>query len=369
MKIAQVCPYDFSRPGGVKAHIVSLSNQLTKLGHEVKILAPNINASQINEPNVHLFGRNRSVNFGGTKIDINIALGRELRNLKQFLKKEKFDIIHYHTIWNPMLPFQVLLNSDSKQVATFHDTPKNQFIGKTLMPLAAKVVFKFIDQVISVSKTQAQYISRFSSKEIKIIPNGIDLEQYQLPILAIKKYQDGKFNMLFLGRLEERKGLIYALKSFHSIKEKNDKVRLIIAGDGDERTMAEEFIKKHDLRDVEMLGFVSEKDKLRLLKTCDLYLAPALFGESFGIVLLEAMAMGTPITGFANQGYLNVLSTEQQKYFAHPEDLEALTQNIFNFIRAKDQLQFLTQHGHEIVKQYDWNIHAKHIEDIYQTLF
>ncbi len=368
MKIAQVCPYDFSRPGGVKAHIVSLSNQLTKLGHEVKILAPNINASQINEPNIHLFGRNRSVNLGGTKIDINIALGQELKELKQFLIAEKFDIIHFHTIWNPMLPFQIRWNSKAKHVATFHDTPKNQFIGKTLMPLAAKAIFKFLDKVISVSDTQATYINKFSSKPISIIPNGIDLELYQKETGRIESYQDGKFNLLFLGRLEPRKGVLYALESFNQLKTRHSSLRLIIAGDGDERPMVESFIKKHNLLDVKLLGFVSEEEKRQLLKTVDLYIAPAVYGESFGIVLLEAMASGTTMAGFANAGYKNILSIEMRKHFPKPGDQLGLIESIENLIKHPSERERLTKEGIEEVKKYDWEIIARQIDQIYKGL-
>ncbi|WP_421872883.1 glycosyltransferase family 4 protein [Marinoscillum sp.] len=365
MKIAQVCPYDFSRPGGVKNHIESLSRHLRMGGHEVKIITP---FPDTNQPGVYHFGSNRSLNIGGTKIDVNIALGKERKQLKQFLKTENFDIIHFHTFWNPALPLQIRRFSNAKHVATFHDTPKNQFIGKNIMPIAAKGVFALMDAIISVSETQAAYINRFSKREISIIPNGIDLEEYQKPVDPIEKYLDGKFNLLFLGRLEERKGLIYALKSFHAIKQQNDEVRLIIAGDGDERQMAEDYINQYQLKDVEMLGFVPEEEKLRLLRTCDLYVAPALFGESFGIVLLEAMAMGTPIAGFANQGYLNVLSEEQKVYFAPPKDLDGLTQNIIKLMESKEQRTSLSNKGHEIVKTYDWNIHTKKIAKIYHQL-
>ena len=107
---------------------------------------------------------------------------------------------------------------------------------------------------------------------------------------------------------------------------------------------------------------------MRLLKTADIYLAPALYGESFGIVLLEAMAMGTPIAGFANQGYLNILSSEQRKYFVDPEDLEGLIQSINKLMASKELLTSLSEHGHELVEQYDWNIQAKKIEKIYSNI-
>ncbi|CAN0308666.1 unnamed protein product, partial [Chrysoparadoxa australica] len=156
MKIAQVCPYDFSRPGGVKNHITSLSKELRLLGHEVKIITPH-SSSGSNDPEVSSFGKNRSINISGTKIDVNIALGNERKSLKRFLKEEDFDIIHYHTFWNPVLPFQVWFNSKAKNVATFHDTPKSKWVGKTIMPVAASLVISMMDKVISVSKTQANF--------------------------------------------------------------------------------------------------------------------------------------------------------------------------------------------------------------------
>ncbi|MCV9387244.1 glycosyltransferase family 4 protein [Reichenbachiella ulvae] len=365
MKIAQVCPYDFSRPGGVKNHIESLTRYLTLAGHEVVIIAP---FPTVNQSKVYHFGSNRSLHVGGTKIDINIALGNDRKALKNFLTTQQFDIIHFHTFWNPILPWQIRRFSKSKHITTFHDTPKNQFVGKNIMPFAAKLVFRLMDGIISVSETQASYINRFSDRAIEIIPNGIDLDYYLKPVIPIDKYKDGKFNLLFLGRLEERKGLIYALKSYLDLKRDNDNLRLIIAGDGEERTLAEAFISKHHLEDVEMLGFVSEEDKLRLLHTADLYIAPALFGESFGIVLLEAMAMGTPIAGFSNQGYLNVLSAEQQQYFAEPGNLEGLTNCIKNLIVSEESMKHLSKHGLEVVKQYDWKIHVQKIEELYRSL-
>lgn len=365
MKIAQVCPYDFSRPGGVKNHIESLSKYLRLSGHEVKVIAP---APDVFQPNTHHFGRNRSMNIAGTKIDLNIALGQERRALKHFLKEEDFDIIHFHTFWNPALPFQVSRYSNAKHIATFHDTPKSEWVGKTVMPLAAKAVFKLMDEIISVSESQANYISRFSSRKINIIPNGIDLDVYHQHIDPLKIFQDGMFNLLFLGRLEPRKGLAYALESFKQLKNNYPNLRLIIAGDGDERSMAIDFIQKNNLQDVELLGFVSETEKLQLLKTADLYLAPAIYGESFGIVLLEAMAMGTPIVGFSNKGYLNVISENQKKYFAIPKDQAELQQKLEALINDEAARASLSAEGKAIVNQYHWPLISDKIEKIYRRV-
>ena len=363
MKIAQVCPYDFSRPGGVKSHILSLSKYLRKEGHEVKVIAPRINSDLVQDDHVYLFGSNRSINLGGTKIDINIATGKQWKELKSFLNKEKFDVIHYHTIWNPLLPFQVRWLSKSFQVATFHDTPKNKFIGRWIVPLIARIVFKFLDIVISVSSSQAKLISRFSSKNVHIIPNGIDLD---LPNLQRRKNQP--LNLLFLGRLEPRKGVIHALKLFSTLKKEYPELVLKIAGEGDERILVEEFISTNQLKDVQLLGAVSEEEKYQLLTNADLYLGTALYGESFGIVLLEAMAMGCPMAGYANSGYLNVLKGHLRDHFVQPGDIDALTTKAAALLEQKSTRESLSNEGLKIVPHYDWQLLSKDVSSLYRRL-
>ena len=364
MKIALVCPYDFSRPGGVKSHIVSLSKHLTMIGHHVKIIAPNINAKLVHEKNVHFFGKNRSVNIGGTKIDVNVALGDEKKALKDFLHSEHFDVIHYHTIWNPLLPFQVLKHSKTKQIATFHDTPKSEFVGDWIMPTVARGVFTFLDQIISVSKSQCGYISRFSKRKIHIIPNGIDLEE--IAGLAPEKTsrKDNHYQMFFMGRLEPRKGVMHALRAFHQLKKRYPQMRLVIAGDGDGRAEVENYIADHSLHDVELLGFVDEKTKYKLLKESEVYLAPALYGESFGIVLLESMAVGTPIAGYANSGYKNVITDQMMEGFAEPGNLDQLIACIEKLIPSAKRAE-LSKHGLEEVKKYDWAEVSKEVNEVY----
>lgn len=362
MKIAQVCPYDFSRPGGVKSHILSLSKYLAKVGHQVKIIAPNINSELVDEPNVYFFGKNRSLNLGGTKIDLNIALGDEKKALKKFLKDEQFDIIHYHTIWNPLLPFQVRRYARTKHVATFHDTPKNRFMGRWVMPLVARWVFSFLDEIISVSKTQSSFIRRFSKREIQIIPNGIDIEEIQSQPKVRK--DPSIFQLLFLGRLEPRKGVMHALQAFRQLKMTYQNMKLVIAGDGDDRQLVEDYIQEYDLRDVELKGFVDEATKYALLQESDIYLAPALYGESFGIVLLEAMSIGTPMAGYANDGYKNVLIGDMLNHFSQPEDLPGLVKNIEGLLLSERREQ-LSSLGLKEAKKYDWETLAKKIEEVY----
>ena len=334
------------------------------IGHQVKVIAPNINANLVEEKNVYFFGRNRSLNIGGTKIDVNIALGDEKKSLKSFLESEAFDIIHYHTIWNPLLPFQVLKHSNTKQIATFHDTPKSEFVGKYVMPTVARGIFTFLSQVISVSESQSAFISRFSKRKIHIIPNGIDLEKIKSIAPARSSRRDEFFQMSFLGRLEPRKGAMHALQAFHQLKQRYPQMKLIIAGDGDGRVEIEKYTADHSLQDVELTGFVDEVTKYKLLKESDIYLAPALYGESFGIVLLESMATGTPIVGYANAGYKNVITDKMMEGFADPGNLDQFINCIEKLIPSSKRAE-LSQHGLEEVKKYDWVEVSKEVNEVY----
>lgn len=366
MKIAQVCPYDFTRHGGVKTHILQLASALRKQGHEVKIIAPKTTAAD-SEEDVYFFGKNMSLGFGGTKIDMNVCLGNERRRLITFLESEQFDVIHYHTIWNPVLPFQVLRFSKARNVATFHDTPGKgfipQFLGRWVMPLVARVVFRKLHGIISVSPSQAAYISRFSNRAITIIPNGIDVEAVTGNSLSDLK--DGKRTILFLGRLEPRKGIMEALAVFKKLSEKHSDIRLIVAGTGDMLAQAQAFVADHEMAHVLFVGSVSDQEKWNLFATADLYIAPALYGESFGIVLLEAMAAGVPMAGYGNEGYLNILSKEQVAYFAKPGDTAALVQHFDALLTSPALRDRLILHGKERALSYDWQHLSRDILKVY----
>lgn len=372
MKILQVCPYDYSRPGGVKTHIENLSETLRKRDHEVDIIAPNINVDKITEKNIYFFGSNKSYIFwGGTKIDLNIVLKKERKILKNFLRNNNYDIVHYHTIWNPMMPWQVRYYSKSKNVATFHDTPADTFlaqkiIGKVVMPTVSSLISIFLDGIISVSKFQAQYINKFSSRKPVIIPNGINPKKVSKG-KPIKKYKNGMFNLLFLGRFEERKGLIYALKAFKILKTKYENLRLLVAGDGESRLEAEEYIKVNNLKDIEFFGFLDENTKLNLFQTADIYLAPAIYGESFGIVLLEAMACGLSMAGFGNEGYKNVINNEWLDFFPKPKDTDTFARQIEILINDADKREAMKAWGLNEVQKYSWDSITEQILDVYNV--
>jgi phosphatidylinositol alpha-mannosyltransferase len=356
----------------VRNHILGLSEALRLLGHQVDIITPNAKGV-VEIDGVHYIGKSRSTSSRSTKVDYSIVVGSEYSKLHQILKSNQYDVIHYHNAWTPLLTWQILFLSffkKNKNIATFHDTPKDGFIGKyvvgkILMPFGAIIISMLMNAAISVSKSQSKYISGVFFKPLSTIPNGINLSLYSKSQKPMDEYADGKFNLVFMGRIEPRKGLEYALKAFESLKPKYRDLRLIIAGDGDGRLEAQDYVEKKGLVDVEFLGFVDEMTKYRLLNSADIYLAPALFGESFGIVLLEAMAAGIPMVGFGNEGYNNVVEGEWQEYFPHPRNQLSFTQKIEKLYLDPAIRKKMVKWGKKEVEKYDWNVLCQDILKIY----
>ncbi|MEC4802800.1 MAG: glycosyltransferase family 4 protein [Jaaginema sp. PMC 1079.18] len=370
MKIALVCPYDWSQPGGVQSQIRDLAQILGDRDHIVKIITPQTRKLPEESNQIIGIGKSYRLKFQGTQIDISLAIGQEHRKLKEILNQEKFDLIHFHTIWNPFLPLQILALSQTTNIATFHDTPQQTRLGKLamflLMPTASQWLLKhYLEAAIAVSQAPATYLKKSQAENIYIIPNGIFVKKFNNN-LPFTQYLDGKFNILFLGRLEQRKGIFYLLKAFALLKPDFPHIRLLIAGDGYQKPGIQHFIQQHNLKDVILLNFVSEADKLRYYATCDLYCSPAFDGESFGLVLIEAMASGKPVVAAANLGYQTVLTGEGKQALTIPKSVFSLRDKLAQMIANPEFRQQISHWGKENVQQYDWQIIVERIEQVYQ---
>lgn len=238
MKIAQVCPYDMDRPGGVQAHIRDLGTALEELGHEVTILAPLVGGQATpagNGPQVVRLGRARKIGFGGTAYEISIALGAEKSRLAALVETGGFDVMHYHTMWTPLLPFQVFLRSKAANVATFHDTPAPTFEGRMLIHAfraMSKRLLPKLDGVITPSEAPLAHLAKVGPP-VAILPPCTDLSRFASTRPPRRqRFDDGRINILFLGRLETRKGTALLLDAYRRLMSEGLALRLIIAGQG-----------------------------------------------------------------------------------------------------------------------------------------
>ncbi len=368
MKIGLLSPYDMFRAGGVQSHIKKLAANLRSRGHKVKIIAPMIEEKLEEEENYILLGRCAKVYLNKTEYEFSIAVGRVHNPIKEVLEEEGFDILHFHEPWVPAMLPQILAESEAVNIGTFHSTSPGTFVSRSMEVLLkpiAKSIVETLDEVIAVSQSPARYLRELFDGEIKIVPNGIDLKKYSPNNKRLNKYDDGKINVLYVGRLDKRKGVLMLIKAFRELKEKFDNARLIIAGKGEEDKKVRKYIKKHSLEDVELLGYVEEELKKSLYVTCDIFCSPALYGESFGIVLAEAMASGKPVVACSNSGYKSVLKGKGALLLVEPNDVKMLTQKLLLLCKDENLRKEMGKWGLKEVKKYSWEKVVDQLEDIY----
>jgi phosphatidylinositol alpha-mannosyltransferase len=367
MKIALVSPYDLAHPSGVNNHISHLEQAFTGMGHQVRVIAPSSHPHLDEKDNVIAVGRPFPIPASGSICRITLSPNLSGR-VKAILAEEKFDIIHIHEPLLPALPVTVLRHSDSITVGTFHAHRAKSW-GYYYFRAILKRYFRRLHGKIAVSKPAMEFASRYFRGYYNIIPNGIDLEHFSAPVTPIEEYCDGKLNILFVSRLEKRKGLDYLLKAFCQVKRDFPNSRLIVVGPGVRlREGYDRFIMQAGLKDVVFAGYVNYNDLPRYYHTADVFCAPATGQESFGIILLEAMTTAKPIVASNIEGYASVLTHGAEGLLVPPRDEQTLATALCQLLADKELRQRMGATGRETAKQYSWERVARRIMDYYQRL-
>ena len=366
MKIGLVCPYDLTWPGGVLAHISQLSRQFTLMGHEVKILAPNTpGREQASEGDYIPIGRSVPVPYGGSLARISLSVG-SYKEVRRVLGREQFDIVHTHEPMAPVLPLYAVQYSQATNVGTFHAC----YSSARRYRLTHRMLRRWFDRLdgrIAVSSGAYENASTYFDKDFRIIPNGIELDRFT-DVQPFPHLQDGKFNLLFVGRLEARKGLRYLLEAYGQLKWEYPQLRLIVVGPGGLDADCWRVMSERNLQDVVFTGSVPSGDIPRYYASCHVFCAPATGQESFGIVLLEAMASGKPIVAARNRGYSAVVSHGYQALMVPPKDSETLAYAIRELLETPELRDELGANGREDVRRYSWSVVADEVMDYYETL-
>ena len=328
MKIGLVCPYNVAKGGGVKEILLDLRAGLIERGHDVTILAPRPrDLEDVDTTGMILLGNGTDFK-SPTHTTSHFSVSVDSDAIDQILEQEQFDVLHFHEPWVPVLSRQILSRSNAVNIATFHgalpETLMSQTIIKVVTPYSQSIL-KYIDEFTAVSPAAAQYISSLTDEPIKLIPNGIDLTRYTW---ADRSEPSDAPMILYVGRLEKRKGVNFLLQAFRILQASMPGARLVIAGDGPDREKLELLAEDLQLQHVDFKGFVSEAEKLELLATCDLFCSPAIYGESFGLVLLEAMASGAVTVAGNNAGYAEVMSGLGQVSIVNPQDPEEFARKL-----------------------------------------
>jgi phosphatidylinositol alpha-mannosyltransferase len=366
MKIALVSPYDFAYPSGVVHHISCLEHQFTRMGHDVKIIAPASKADITNEKFIRI-GTPRSLPVSGSIARITLSI-RLASQIKEVFAREKFDICHLHEPLMPTLCPTVLRLKPVPMVGTFHASG-----GKPWYTMFSPVMkwylnrwFRKLDGRIAVSDVAMRYVNKYFPAEYTIIPNGIDTHHFNNNVAPFDNFKDGKINILFVGRLEKRKGFDYLWKAYRLVKQEIPECRLIAVGPGIRlRHKYERRIRRAGLSDVVFTGYASHDDLPRYYKTADIVCFPNTGWESFGVVLLEAMSVGKPIIASAIDGFTSVLTDGIEGIAVPPRDADKLAEALFKLIRDEQLRQQMGDRGKPKAQQYDWSVLARRLLDFY----
>ena len=362
MKIGLVTPYIYPLPGGVNGHVAYLYENLIARGHDVRIISSAHGPQRASEGDVIRLGYGFSVPANGS-VGIVTLSPRYGVLVREMLERERFDVLHFHEPFVPFLSLVLLRESKSVNVATFHAfagwSAAYEFWKRALERFARRLHGR-----IAVSAAARHFIDRYFPGDYKVIPNGVDVHRFA-SARPIARYRDGTPNILFVGRFESRKGVMYLMKAFRVLRKRGYDCRLLIAGSGPQEREVRRYIATRKLQGVELLGRISDEDKARYFATADIYVSPATGQESFGIVLLEAMAAGTPIVCSDIHGYKGVVRRNEQALLVPPRDVEALVGALARLLDDPAERARMSAAGRARAVQFSWeNITAK-VDDYY----
>lgn len=366
MKIALFTPYNIFKAGGVQEHVRYQAEELRSRGHEVTILTPRprrIPSGQNPPIGTRFLGVSTRIKTpSATSADVSATIDND--HIDAELDHE-YDIIHAHEPLVPIAGRQILARAEGRalRVGTFHAALPGNRLGKSFVgtyKTYARNVLPHIDTITAVSPAAVGFIQEFTNLPIHYIANGIHTESYKP-----KRLVRDKNLIFFMGRLEKRKGARQAIKAFVELKKRKPEVVLKIAGDGPLRRALEGYVDDYNIQGVEFLGFITNEEKHKLLNTCGVYTSPALYGESFGIVLAEAMAMQAPIVCHPNDGYSWVMQGTGRLSLVDCKDSIAYAERLQLMLEDDDLREAWQKWAKEYVKQFDY----KKIVDQYEQLY
>lgn len=367
LRILQVSDSYLPFPGGVAEHLYHLKEALKRRGHEVKVLTARYDGNE--EEDVIRVGRilytpPLSI-FNRTKLTLTFSFKLHLI-VKEIMRRQKFDIVHVHGPLALNLPGLALHYARAKTVATFH-TSFTGFNFHKIGRIFFKKDAKKLDACIFVSKEALRTLSPyrdFIKGKSYVIGNGVDLQRFNPEVEPIGELSRKGKVILFVGRLEPRKGPHRLLRIFPELIKEEPELFLVIVGEGSMRGELERMAEP--VRDrVIFTGYISRDDLPRYYRSAFLYTSPATGGETFGIVLLEAMATGIPVVASNIAGYREVIRDGVNGLLADTEDVRAYRDALLRVLRDEDLRLRLIEEGFKTARKFSWDSIAEQVESVY----
>jgi phosphatidylinositol alpha-mannosyltransferase len=367
MRIGLVCPYQWDVPGGVQYHVRDLAETLRGMGHHVEVLTPAEREESLPAEHVTFAGRTVPVPYNGSMASMQFGPVSAAR-VRRWLRDGRFDVVHVHEPASPSVSLLVCMIATGPIVATFHAaTTRSKWLA-AIGPFARPWLEKIAGR-IAVSDFARRVQVEHLDGDAVIIPNGVHVASFATaPTLpGHTRGVDGP-TIGFLGRYDEpRKGLPVLLEAMRTVVRQHPGAQLLIAGRGDPAD-ARELIGEDLRAHVALLGELSEEDKAAFLRSVDIYCAPNLLGESFGVVLIEAMAAGAPIVASDLDAFARVLEDGAAGALVRRGDAGALARALSDLLADPARRAELSARGSEVAAGYDWGVLAQRILAVYETV-
>ena len=369
MKIGMVSEFFYPQPGGISEHIRALSREMRLRGHEVTVITSEIRGSvEERDPRVLRPGKSQPVHYNGAVS--RITYGRRLGpRMAALLEAENFDLLHIHNPHMPTLPLHALRKARCPVVGTFHSNNPYD-LGSTLFH---PIMRRWVDNTsvrIAVSPTALRAAARHYPGDYRIVPNGVDYEFFAEAACQGETHFPGldprKKKILFVGAAVRRKGLPYIMRAFTRLRETRDDLELVVVGDGPCRRRMQGRVPSSLSSDVHFVGTVPRAKLAEYYASADIFCAPSLGSESFGMVLIEAMAAGLPVTGFAIDGYTDVVKNGEEGILVAPKDVKALADSLAYFLDSREERARFGRHGQIKARAHDWSEIARQVEIAYR---
>ncbi len=365
MKIGLVSDTCYPFPSGVAEYMYNLYRVLRDRGHNAKIITSSFGSDVLRDPNIIRVGK--TVLFPFNKAVVTLTFGTDLvSRMKRVLEREAFDILHIVGPVGPTLPLLSLICSKTTTVGTF----ASYYERSRLLGLARPWMSKYFEKLrgkICISQAARRAITRYFDGEYRIIPAGIDVERFTETSEVLPQFADGKLNVLFVGRLEERKGLVYLLEAYGKARRVVDDLRLIVVGTGPERGKCEELARRIG-GEVHFAGRVEFDLLPRYYGSCDIFCSPATGSEAQGIVLLEALASGKPVVASSIEGYDEVITDGVDGLLVPPKDPDTLADAITQLCQNDDLREKMGRRGLQKAREYSWERVGAAVESYYDEL-
>jgi phosphatidylinositol alpha-mannosyltransferase len=373
MRIALVSPYSWTYPGGVNRHVEALAEELLGREHHVRVLAPvdpddrlsrrlHRGQAPAGEPPEYLVPLGRTIGIGANGAISNLSLFPEgLVRMRRELRAGRYDVLHVHEPPAPLISWDASTFRGAPVVGTFHAYSTKPLPNHIANLLGARRIFNQLSERIAVSEAAAWTGRRWFGGEYRIVPNGVDVDAAP----SVPTHRSDELRLLFVGRAEERKGLPVLLSAFGALVEHVPCRLTVVGADAEEvaRMVADPEVE----RQIEVVGLVSDEELWGHLANADVLCAPSLTGESFGMVLIEAMAAGTPVVASRIAGYSDVVSDGVDGVLVPPADPQRLAEELQRLWHEPERRAAMGEAGRASARRYAWPRVTDEITEIYES--